>query len=435
MKELLLFLSLVFVATSYSQSISSITPDDAEDGETLSVSISGVNTHFAQATNTVVSFYFDSGTSTVTAPNSVDINYNENLTAEITVPAGTYQGSYGFTVFNELDGCLTAPSSFTVDGPPAPEIVNVSPSQLTPGGTFNVQISGNNTSFTQSSTNEVYFMFSQATNTLTMANNVVVSNDELLSADIEVPSGAYGGDYDVLVYNDVDGYRWLEEGVSVNGPTAPSITGITPSSGNIGGTYTITMTGNNTLFTQGFNGATFFTTSTNTCYLGGIGGRTNQNIKHPWFSPSEDIMLSSIEPDNINVINDELLEVTVTFPHGEIHGSVYFDLFNTEQGYVKNPYTFSLVNEELKLTEASMEFNVFPNPFTNEVNLVSKDFEGKNIDYELISSTGKSLKRGMINVNKGENKLNLENNLPQGIYYLRVHSENGETAVKKLIKQ
>ena len=73
-------LSLILITNlAYSQSISGISPNSADDGETLNVSISGLNTNFSQATNTVVTFYFDSGTSTITSPNSFTINNNQSI--------------------------------------------------------------------------------------------------------------------------------------------------------------------------------------------------------------------------------------------------------------------------------------------------------------------------------------------------------------------
>lgn len=95
--------------------IHSITPNEGKAGATLNVSITGTNTHFTQATSTVVRFYFSGATSTATYPNSLQNVNNLNLNANLTIPASTPQGWYNFSVTNDIDGYLFKPSSFKVN--------------------------------------------------------------------------------------------------------------------------------------------------------------------------------------------------------------------------------------------------------------------------------------------------------------------------------
>lgn len=433
-----LYLSTAFIFLgflAYSQSIGSLSPDNANDGETLDVTISGLNTNFSQATSTIVSFYFSTGTSTVTTPNNVTIHNDQSLTANVTVPSGTYQGMYGISVFNTIDGCMAAPESFLVNGPAAPVLNSASPSSMNPGMQYNVQINGSNTNFFQSGTNEVYFLFSQATNTLTMASNVNVIDDQNLTADINVPANTYGGDYDVLVYNSIDGFVWLTDGVTVNGPQAPSISSITPTQGNVGGTYTITINGNNTTFSQGSNGAGFFTSSTNTCNLGGFGSRSVWNSSFTSFDSHSDIASATITPDFINVISDEIIEVTVTFPVDAVTGPVYFDLYNSNQGYIINPFEFILNDQGLSINENKKDFSVYPNPFEDQLILDFEDYDDQNVEIEILSMSGKLFHKESKVVKNSRLEVNLETSLSKGVYLLKVLSTDGTIKVKKITKR
>jgi hypothetical protein len=115
MKSFLLILSLFSLSTLFAQSLVDISPNQAEQGETLNVTITGTNTSFDQATNTTIQFYFTASTTTATIPNSFFIQSSETILANLTVPAGTASGWYDYSVANEIDGYLLSPTSFNVD--------------------------------------------------------------------------------------------------------------------------------------------------------------------------------------------------------------------------------------------------------------------------------------------------------------------------------
>lgn len=115
MKSLLLILSLLPLTSLFGQYLIDISPNEAEQGETLDVTITGTNTSFDQATNTAIRFYFTASTTTATIPNSYFIQSSETIHANLTVPAGTASGWYDYSVENEIDGYLLRPTSFKVD--------------------------------------------------------------------------------------------------------------------------------------------------------------------------------------------------------------------------------------------------------------------------------------------------------------------------------
>ena len=57
------------------QVLTSINPDNAEQGEFLNVTITGQNTNFDQGTDTINNVWFTMGSSTLNATNSYPINF------------------------------------------------------------------------------------------------------------------------------------------------------------------------------------------------------------------------------------------------------------------------------------------------------------------------------------------------------------------------
>ena len=116
MKTLTAFLIFVPFCFTNAQQIYGITPNFADAGETLDVTISGTNTFFTQATNTAIFFFFGSSSSTATAPNSFTVDNDNQITANLTVPAGTFQGWYDYSVYTDVIGLLYQTTSFQVFG-------------------------------------------------------------------------------------------------------------------------------------------------------------------------------------------------------------------------------------------------------------------------------------------------------------------------------
>lgn len=110
-----IFFALIYFF-SQAQQIDDISPNYADAGETLDVTISGTNTFFTQATNTAIFFFFSGSSSTATTPNFFTINNDNQITANLTVPQNTYQGWYDYSVYTDIIGTLYQPESFQVYG-------------------------------------------------------------------------------------------------------------------------------------------------------------------------------------------------------------------------------------------------------------------------------------------------------------------------------
>jgi hypothetical protein len=127
--------------------LASINPSEASIGETLDVTIIGENTHFTQGSTTVYFGYYQG--SRVATVNSVNIESNTQILANITVNSNVQTGNYSYFIHNSTDGHLTKYNGFYIDGINPPSIISVNPNNIEPGTTVDVTIIGNNTHFNQ----------------------------------------------------------------------------------------------------------------------------------------------------------------------------------------------------------------------------------------------------------------------------------------------
>jgi hypothetical protein len=113
-------LSVIVASGFYAQNISAITPSSATQGETLDVTITGVNTHFAQASGTSLQVHFSFEQASTTIVNSYTAINDLNLVANITLPSDVTVGTYDVTASNNIDGAMTLENSFTVNSAVTP---------------------------------------------------------------------------------------------------------------------------------------------------------------------------------------------------------------------------------------------------------------------------------------------------------------------------
>jgi predicted ester cyclase len=169
-------------------SLTSISPDNADQGQTLDVTITGENTNFSNAT--IVSFTNDLSetlTSTITV---VDEN---TLTANVVIPADATIGQYTVTV-SSSDYDLTTTFSVNEVVTPEPILTSISPDNANQGETIDVTITGENTNF--SNATAVSF-----TNDLseTLTSTITVVDVNTLTANVTIPADATIGNYTVTV--------------------------------------------------------------------------------------------------------------------------------------------------------------------------------------------------------------------------------------------
>jgi hypothetical protein len=183
MKKYLLFLLCIFFLKQLSaQTITSIVPNNGNAGQTLTVTITGNNTHFTSGSNTYVDFEFYQGSSA--------LNFNASswtsMTVNFTIPSVITSGYYDFYTYNPFDGFLFADKGFYVNGTPGQ--LTISPNAANPGQTLAINITGTGTNFTtmSSGSGTVWIDFTPGPGYI-QANNFIVSNDFLMAANFTVP--------------------------------------------------------------------------------------------------------------------------------------------------------------------------------------------------------------------------------------------------------
>ncbi len=202
--------------------VSSVSPVQAIQGQTVSVTISGTNFFGA----TTVSF------GTGVTVNSFSVDNSTQITAGVTVGGSATPGARDVSVTNSA-GTGTLTSGFTVDQAP-PTITSDSPNQGTQTQTEDVTISG--TYFTGATS--VDFGANITINSFT------VDSATQITANITIGSGAVAGLRDLSVTTP-GGTATLTNGFTVL--TMPAISSVNPIQSDQGTSLAVTITGTNFL--------------------------------------------------------------------------------------------------------------------------------------------------------------------------------------------
>ncbi|MDP4266982.1 MAG: T9SS type A sorting domain-containing protein [Bacteroidota bacterium] len=286
------------------QQITSISPNQSIQGQTLNVTVSGSNTHFQQGSNTFGIGYVQ-GSSTI---NKVTVNqiisYNDQqLIVNITVPNTTPQGIYDVWVKNSADGLLFKYSGFTITLNQA-ALTSINSDFGRQGQTLDVTVSGINNHFLQGS-NTFGIGYVQGSNTTNniIVNNLTVVNDNQLLINMTIPPYTPIALYDVWVNNSMYGLvsKSLFRVITLK---APYIDEVYPANGVTGETISVTIKGKNTHFQLGGGTSAYLTNS----------GKSN----------------SSINFTNIQVLNDSVLNASLQIPSDAV--TSFWDLI-VNDGY------------------------------------------------------------------------------------------------------
>ncbi|MBW8038994.1 MAG: hypothetical protein FVQ85_03240 [Planctomycetes bacterium] len=275
-KSFLLVVMLFATSTPLiAQSLISIDPDNALEGESLGVGISGQNTNFDQAST--ISIWFSQGSSTIYAYGYFPVN-DTYMTAWFDLPSGAI-GLHDLNVYNNIDGTLTLDNSFTINSFNPPELIAISPNSVQQGQVLRVAISGQYTHFNFQQGSNTNVWFSQGSPTCTCTNFWIIS-DTLLFAEFDC-KGASLGLRDLNVYNDIDGTLTLYDSFTIT-PYNPTLTSITPGGAYQGQKLSVRISGQNTRFgfTQG-SGALVWLSQGNSLIVSRQANAIGEKIGHP----------------------------------------------------------------------------------------------------------------------------------------------------------
>ena len=216
-----------------------LTPGFGNQGTTVPITITGLNTNFTAATT--ISLAGPGGTANGITVTGITAASATSLTASLVIPTTATAGQYTVTV---ATAAQTATTTFTVNVPPAPT-VTLTPGSGNQGATVPITVTGINTSFTAATTVSLVGPGGTA-NGITVTGITAVSGTAL-TASLVIPTAATAGAYTVTV---ATGAQTATAPFTVNAVNAPSIT-ISPASGNTGASVPVTITGTNTTFTAG----------------------------------------------------------------------------------------------------------------------------------------------------------------------------------------
>lgn len=384
--------------------LTGIEPDQGTIPETLTVTISGINTHFNQGTGTYV--HFRQGSSSIIYPDDIDPISDTELNATFTFNTNWDDpGMYDVRTYSGLDGTLNLYNAFYLNpNPNPPMLVSIDPDQAQPGETLNVFISGQNTNFTQGTGTWVWLnQFGENI----YPDDITEINDELLEANFSILNSAQLGYYNVNTANVADGPLSLTNAFEVY-EFNPQIIGLDPGLGYLGDTLVIEVQGSQTHFMEA-------------------------GALDAWFSfEGMNMDLENIVPFS----NDVLIMELIIPPDGTSPAGLWdFYVSNDIDGEMYFPNAFEVIDTlEIGIHEntSSFEFKVIPNPNqgifivsfktpdNEELKMSIHNHQGIRIDEFYFSE------KGVI-----EKQIDLTN-YPDGIYIIRMTS-NGRSVVHKVI--
>jgi len=126
----------------------------------------------------------------------------------------------------------------------------------------------------------------------------------------------------------------------------------------------------------------------------------------------------------------EVDDVKVEWPRGGILG--YNSTFEINRKHVLSE-TILLSNKDL--TGANFGLNILPNPFEQSFAIeITGDWKDEKIWVELLAMDGRSWSQEYLQLQNGQAEVSFKNDLPKGLYTLRVKGSE-HTLAKKVIKQ
>ncbi len=205
------------------QTISNLSPNSGNAGQSLTISITGSNTHFTAGSAALADFEFAQGSSTTT---NINVLSWTNIEADVDIPAAATTGYYDLYAYNSFDGDLHTDRAFYVNG--TPQRFTISPTGANPGQTLTITITGSNTHFNSASpTAYIDLDFVQGSATSIVQGNLSIANDTLMAAQFTIPPVVTSAYYSVYVSTDQDGRL-----VAPNALSIPAVNGINEINNN-----------------------------------------------------------------------------------------------------------------------------------------------------------------------------------------------------------
>jgi PqqD family protein of HPr-rel-A system len=206
--------------------ITSCTPDNADQGEYVVLDIRGTDFQDSPTVD------LGSGITVVL----VDYKRAKKILVSVLIDVSATTGTRDITVTNPDTQSDTLVSGFTVNAlpPSAPTVISCTPDNGDLDDRFDVTIAGTN--FTATPTVSYNY-------TKIRVRGVTYISSTTLVVDTKIRSDAVPGSYNVTVTNPDTSSGTLLNGFTVNGPSTPTVTLCSPNNANKNTTLNVTLTG------------------------------------------------------------------------------------------------------------------------------------------------------------------------------------------------
>lgn len=321
----------------------SISPSFAYAGEMVTVTIIAENTNFTQGVNYAY-LYNDY---TYLWDNLITVISDEIIIVEFPITSGCPTGFYDLWVKSVWDGPISLNDAFMIfpDSNP-PYLTEIDPDQGTIPETLTVTISGTGTHFNQATGTIV--KLKQASSTI-YSYNVVELNEEELLATFTFDDFDNPGFYDVNTYNALDGDLYLYNAFYLNpNPNPPQLISIDPDSAQPGENLEVSISGQNTNFTQGTGTTVWLNMGNNFIYPYST-TTVSDELVNASFLINNNETLGSYDVNTHNWANGNLVLEDGFTIYEEIPYLSYIDPFS---GYLGESISLSIFGENTHFLDA-----------------------------------------------------------------------------------
>lgn len=204
------------LTTGPAPSITALEPPEGMAGTYIEFFITGENTQFQEASE--LSAFLQNNYTAIQL--DLDVVNNELLAASIILPyeMGNHPNTvYDLYVYSNLFGSLYLYDAFTaIPNPVQPYIDHIQPDSTYLGNIITVEAFTENTFFTWSEYVSVWLQREDWNYPVIYANNIIIDDDQQLSAEFSIPSFPdYAGLWDFMIQDEIAGTMLLEGGFSV----------------------------------------------------------------------------------------------------------------------------------------------------------------------------------------------------------------------------